>query len=344
MYFIGIDHHKQASVMTIVDKDGQELKNGRVLNLRERVKRFLEGYHPFTAVLEAGRSSYVMADLLRELGGEVKMANALQVKAIAHARIKTDKRDSRMLAELLRGNLIPEIYQRGERNRRAQRVMRLRAHWVAKQTEVKNKIRALLAHQREEIQLEVEKREERLFSGKGVEFLKTLPLEDPDKMVLDDLIQGYEEAQAHIQKTDGLVGHLYGEIEEAARIDTVPGFATTLSVLVAVEIADIKRFPTVGDLHSYAGLIPSTYASGERMHHGRITKQGSAWLRWAAVEAVYPAIKKDLGLRVLFHRLAKRKGPNVAKVAVARRLLTIIYRVLTEKREYIPDKMTRSAA
>jgi transposase len=222
--------------------------------------------------------------------------------------------------------------------------MRLRAHWVAKQTEVKNKIRALLAHQREEIQLEVEKREERLFSGKGVEFLKTLPLEEPDKMVLDDLIQGCEEAQAHIQKTDGLVRDLYGEIEEAARIDTVPGFATTLSVLVAVEIADIKRFPTVGDLHSYAGLIPSTYASGERMHHGRITKQGSAWLRWAAVEAVYPAIKKDLGLRVLFHRLAKRKGPNVAKVAVARRLLTIIYRVLTEKREYIPDKMTRSAA
>ena len=344
MYFIGIDHHKQASVMTIVDEAGRELKHGRMLNLRDNVKRFLEGYHPFTAVLEAGRSSYVMADLLRELGGEVKMANALQVKAIAHARIKTDKRDSRMLAELLRGNLIPEIYQRGERNRRAQRVMRLRAHWVAKQTEVKNKIRALLAHQREEIQLEVEKREERLFSGKGVEFLKTLPLEDPDKMVLDDLIQGYEEAQAHIQKTDGLVGHLYGEIEEAARIDTVPGFATTLSVLVAVEIADIKRFPTVGDLHSYAGLIPSTYASGERMHHGRITKQGSAWLRWAAVEAVYPAIKKDLGLRVLFHRLAKRKGPNVAKVAVARRLLTIIYRVLTEKREYIPDKMTRSAA
>ena len=344
MYFIGVDHHKQASVMTILDEDGQELKNGRVINLREKVKRFLEGYHPFTAVLEAGRSSYVMANLLRELGGEVKMANAYQVKAIAHARIKTDKRDSRTLAHLLRADLIPEVYQRGEWNRRAQRVMRLRAYWVAKQTEVKNKIRALLAQQKEEIQLEVGKREEGLFSGKGVEFLTKLPLEDPDKMVLDDLIQGYEEAQAHIQRTDGLVRVLYGEIEEAARIDTVPGFAATLSVLVAVEIADVKRFPTVGDLHSFAGLIPSTYASGERTHHGRITKQGSAWLRWAALEAAYPAIKKDLSLRVLYNRLAKRKGANVAKIAVARRLLTIIYRVLTEKREYFPDKMKISAA
>lgn len=341
MYFIGVDHHKQVSVMTVLDEDGRELKNGRVFNLREKVERFLEGYRPFTAVIEAGRSSYVMADLLRELGGEVKMANALQVKAIAHARIKTDKRDSRTLAQLLRADLIPEVYQRGTRNRR---VMRMRAYWVVKQTEVKNKIRALLAQQKEEIRLEEEKRKDGLFSLRGIEFLTNLPLEDPDKMVMEDLIQGYLEVQAHLKRSNGLARMLYGEIEEAARIDTVPGFGMTLSVLVAVEIADVKRFPTVADLHSYAGVIPSTYASGERTYHGRITKQGSAWLRWAAVEAVYPAIKKDLGLRVLYSRLAKRKGANVAKIAVARRLLTIIYRLLTEKREYISDMMKSSAA
>ena len=95
MYFIGVDHHKQVSVMTVLDEAGEERKQGRVPNLRRYVERFLEGFRPFTAVLEAGRSSYVMADLLRELGGEVKIANAIQVKAIAHARIKTDKRDSR---------------------------------------------------------------------------------------------------------------------------------------------------------------------------------------------------------------------------------------------------------
>jgi len=343
MYFIGVDHHKQVSVMTVLDEDGQERKNGRVPNLRRYVERFLEDCRPFTAVLEAGRSSYVMADLLRELGGEVKIANALQVKAIAHARIKTDKRDSRTLAHLLRADLIPEIYQRGEWNRRAQRVMRMRAYWVRKQTEVKNKIRALLAQQREEVRLEVEKRESGLFSLKGLEFLAKLLLEAREKEVLDDLLQGYHEMQGHIKKSDGLVRALYGEIEEASRIDTVPGFAATLSVLVAVEIADVRRFSRAAELHSYAGVIPSTYSSGERSYHGHITKQGNVWLRWAALEAVYPAIKKDLGLRVLYSRLARRKGANVAKVAVARRLLTIIYRVLTEKRDYIPD-MKQSAA
>jgi transposase len=315
-----------------------------VPNLRVYVERFLQGCRPFIAVLEAGRSSYVMADLLRELGGEVKIANALQVKAIAHARIKTDKRDSRTLAHLLRADLIPEIYQRGEWNRRAQRVIRMRAYWVSKQTEVKNKIRALLAQQREDVRLEVEKRESSLFSLKGQEFMSDLSLEGRDKEVLEDLLQGYQEAQAHIKKSDGLVRTLYGEMEEASRIDTVPGFATTLSVLMAVEIADIKRFPRAADLHSYAGVIPSTHSSGERTYHGHITKQGSSWLRWAALEAVYPAIKADLVLRTLYNRLARRKGPNVAKIAVARRLLTIIYRILTEKRDYFPDAMKQSAA
>lgn len=343
MYFIGVDHHKQASQLTVLSEDGRELKTGRVLNLRRVLERFLQGCHPFTAVLEAGRSSSVMADLLRELGGEVKMANALQVKAIAQARIKTDKRDSRTLAHLLRAELIPEIYQRGEANRQAQRVLRARAYWVSKQTEIKNKIRALLAQQTEEIRQEVDKRRDGLFSGRGLECLRRLPVEGPDKMVLDDLVQGYQETQGHIQTSDGWVGKLYGELEEAARIDTIPGFATTLSVLAVVEIADVKRFSSPAHLHSYAGVIPSTYASGERTYHGRITKQGSAWLRWAALEAVYPAIKKDLALRVLYNRLAKRKGPNAAKIAVARRLLTIIYRILTEKRTYLPD-MNRSAA
>ncbi len=344
MYFIGVDHHKQWSVMTILDEAGREQKSGRVENRREAVGGFLEGYRPFAAVLEAGYSSYVMADLLRELGGEVKMANAAEVKAIAHARIKTDKRDSRTLARLLRSGDIPEVSQRTATNRRAQRVMRLRAFRVAKLTELKNKIRALLAQQGEEIRLGLERRGERLFSGQGLEWLRGLVLPDPDQLILNDHLESYQEGQGHLRKTDGVVKRLYEEMEEARRIDTVPGFATTLAVLVAVEIADIKRFATAAHLHSYAGLIPTTHASGTRVFHGRITKAGNAWLRWAAVEAVAPATRASLELRALYNRLARRKGPNVAKVAVARRLLTIIYRMLQEKRDYIREMKIPSAA
>ena len=344
MYFIGVDHHKQWSVMTVLDEAGREMKSGRVDNRREAVRRFIDGCEPFTAVIEAGYSSYVMADLLKEIGGGVKIANPAEVKAIAHARIKTDKRDSRTLARLLRSGDIPEVTQRTAANRGAQRVMRLRAFRVAKRTELKNKIRALLAQQREEIRLEVERREEGMFSGKGLEFLDSLTLPQPDQMILDDLLGSYRESQEHLRKTDGIVEKLYEELEEAQRIDTVPGFATTLSVLVAVEIGDIDRFDSTSHLHSYAGVIPTTHASGGRTYHGHITKAGNVWLRWAALEAVIPATRASLEIRGLYSRLARRKGPNVAKVAVARRLLTIIYRLLKEKRSYIQKMTTSSAA
>ena len=335
MYFIGVDHHKQWSVMSVVDEPGREVRFGRVDNRREAVRSFLEGLEPFQAVIEAGYSSYVMADLLRELGGEVKMANPGELKAIAHARIKTDKRDARTLARLLRSGDIPEVTQRSSENRRAQRVLRLRAFRVEKRTELKNKIRALLAQQREEIRMEIERREEGLFSEKGLDFLGRLELPQPDQMILEDYLESYREGQEHLRKTDGIVERLYEELAEARRIDTVPGFATTLSVLVAVEIGDINRFESAAHLHSYAGVIPTTHASGGRTYHGHITKAGNAWLHWATLEAVFPATKASLELRGLYHRLARRKGPNVAKVAVARRLLTIIYRVLKEKRSFI---------
>jgi len=105
-----------------------------------------------------------------------------------------------------------------------------------------------------------------------------------------------------------------------------------------VEIADIGRFENVGKLHAYAGVIPSTHSSGERSYHGRIIKEGNRWLRWAVVEAVWPAIRADFDIRCYYERLKKRKCSNSAKVATARRLLTIIYRMLKENRAYIPYK------
>jgi len=330
--------------MSVWGEDGPEIKFDRVDNRRESIRRFLEGFEPFQAAIEAGYSSYVMADLLRELGGEVKMANPKGLKAIATARIKTDKRDARTLAKYLRNGEIPEVWQRREENRRAQRVMRLRSFRVAKRTELKNKIRALLAQQKEEIRLELERREEGLFSGKGLEFLRGLVLPQPDQMILEDYLEGYGESEAHVRKTNGIVEKLYEELEEARRIDTVPGFATTLSVLVAVEIGDIGRFESAAHLQAYAGVIPSTHSSGGRTHHGSITKEGNPWLRWAVLEAVFPATQTSLEIRGLYNRLARRKNPNIAKVAVARRLLAIIYRVLKEKREYIKDMTTSSEA
>ena len=150
MYYMGIDHHKQYSHITVLSEKGEVIKAEKVWNIGREVKEFLSGLDDESAgVVEAGRSSYTMVDLMESLGVKMKIAHAEQVKAIAKAKIKTDNRDSWMLAHLLRMNLIPEVYRRSEENRGVQRVLRHRVSYVRMRTQVKNRIYSLLAQQGE---------------------------------------------------------------------------------------------------------------------------------------------------------------------------------------------------
>lgn len=337
MNYAGIDHHRQYSHITLLDEKGENLKSGRVLNLRSELESFLLGIEEVKAVVEAGRSSYTMVDVLEEMGIETTVAHPKDVQAIARAKIKTDERDSYKLAHLLRTGYIPEVYKRSRENRASQRVLRQRAFYVGKQTAVKNRLRALLAQQGEEIRLEVA-RVENLFTVKGMKVLTGLVLPERDAKMVEALLQTYRHLQDRIRETNALVDELYEKMPSARLIQSVPGFGVFLSVLVAVEIEDIRRFEDVSKLHAYAGVIPSIHSSGGRSWHGKIIKEGNRWLRWAVVEAVWPALRADFEIRCFYERMKRRKGANSAKVATARRLLTIIYRMLKESRPYIAYK------
>lgn len=345
MYYMGIDHHKQYSHITVMDKQGSIIKADRVLNKRRAIENFLFDLRngQLEAVIESGRSTYTMVDLLEDLGVEVKIAHPLQVKAIAQAKIKTDKRDSKILAHLLRSDLIPEVWRRSSSNREAQRVLRHRMSYVKMQTRIKNQIRALLSKQKEEIQGLIDGRSA-LFSNTGLESLRKLKLPGKDKDMLESLIRTFEHIRAEIKHSDALVKDLYSENHKAQLIITIPGFGIFLSVLVTTEIADITRFSSDSKLHSYAGLIPSIHDTGEKSYHGRLVHQGNKHLRWAVVEAVWPAVKADCGISMMYQRISRKKGANPAKIAVARRLLTIIYRMLKEEREYEFNKVSNSVA
>jgi transposase len=124
MNYVGIDHHRQYWHMTMMDEQGNIVRSRKVSNLGSEVKEFLEGVKDCCAVIEAGRSSYTLVDLLDELGVKVRMAHPKEVKSIAEAKVKTDKRDSQMLAHLLRTDLVPEVYQRSKENRGIQKILR----------------------------------------------------------------------------------------------------------------------------------------------------------------------------------------------------------------------------
>ena len=337
MNYMGIDHHMQYSHITLLDEKGEKLKSGRVTNLRSELENFLSGIEEVKAVVEAGRSSYTMVDVLDSMGIDVTIAHPKEVKAIAKAKIKTDKRDSKILAHLLRTDLIPEVYKRSRENRSYQRTLRQRVFYVGSMTRVKNRIKALLSQQSEDIRGEIS-RVKNIFGREGLAVLKGLDLPEGEKKLINALLITFRHMEERIKESSALVEELYEKLPFARLIHTVPGFGKFLSVLVAVEVADVNRFENSGKFHSYAGVIPSTHSSGGRTYHGKIVKEGNRGLRWAAVEAVWPAIRADFDLRCFYERLKKRKGANSAKVATARRLLTIIYRMLKENRPYIPYK------
>jgi len=130
------------------------------------------------------------------------------------------------------------------------------------------------------------------------------------------------------------VQQLAEEDRDAMILMTIPGVGYYSALLIKSEIGDVRRFPSAKQLCSYAGLVPSTYASGNACYHGHITKQGSRWLRWILIEAAIHAVKRPGVLRRFYFKVERKKGGQIAKVATARKLLEWIYHILRDGRTY----------
>lgn len=320
-----------------MDKRGRLIKEAKIPSSKEAVQAFIKtslngNADQTAAVLEAGRNWQIMYDLLDEELKEVKLAHPYKVKAIADAKIKTDKIDSKILAHLLRANLIPEAYAPSKDTRKAKDILRQRMFFVRTRTKVKNRIFMILDRHPE---IKDRPKVVDIFGKAGSLWLKNLKLSQPDDKLLKESLELLDNLNQRIIKTNYLVDELYKSHPYVKRLITIPGIGKFFSVLIAYEVDDIKRFATEKKFASYIGIIPSTYASGSRITHGKITKQGNRYLRWALIEAIWPAINKDNYLRAYYERIRKNKGSNQAKVATARRLATIIYRVLSEDRAYL---------
>jgi transposase len=340
--YVGVDYHRKYSYLTAMNETGKIMKEGVVDNNREAVAAFLSNANcngNTSAVLEATRNWTVMHDWLEELVDEVHLAHPLKVKAIAEAKIKTDKIDARVLAHLLRTDLLPEAYVASPEARDVRGVLRQRMFLVRLRTMVKNRMFGMLDRYPE---LSKERPTQEVFSVEGVAWLKQIALKDVDRRLMDEDLGLLQELNQHLATSEALVEQLAEGDERVKLLKTIPGFGKFFSVLVAYEVDAIERFAHEKKFFSYMGLVPSTYSSGGRTFHGRLTKQGNKYLRWAMVEAVWPAIRGDAELRAYYEGIKARKGANPAKIATGRRLATIVYRVLTQKRPYEVRKILGS--
>jgi len=340
MKYMGIDYHKQYFVATIMDEKGKVIKKERVSTDRNSIRSYFKkagSVGEIKAVLEACYGWEYFYDEVDELVDELIMAHPLETRLIAEARIKTDSIDSETLAHLLRADLIPRAYAPSAETRDQKNLLRYRSSLTAMKVRIKNMIHALLT--RNHI-------EDRDFLGlsdkfvkRGIAYMRTVELKGNDTAILHNYLDLLEETEEKIKSAESRIRVVCRRDEICRLLDSIPGIGYILAVTIRYEIDDIERFVSSGKLCSYAGLVPSTYSSGNRTYQGKITKQGNKWLRWAMIEAAQRAPLSDMYLKAFYTRVCK-KGKKIARVAVARKLLEIIYRIWTERREYYRKPVT----
>jgi transposase len=318
--WVGIDLHRHRSHVAVIDEQGELTLSRRLVNDRETFLELLGDSAGETHVaLEATYGWEWLAELLEEAGYDLHLAHPLRTRAIAAARVKTDAIDAKTLAHLLRTGFLPEAYVAPRELRDLRELLRHRATLTRMRSAVKNRVHAILAKHG------IARERSDLFGKGGREFLAGLELRDAPRRRLDSLMSLICDFDREIETTTH-------EIEERAKADDrvdvlcqIRGVGRYTAMLIIAEVGDINRFPTARHLCSWAGLAPSVRSSDGKARLGHITRQGSPALRWALVEAAQKITTGSGPLRDKFERIAKRRGRKIAKVAIAREILTLSY-------------------
>ena len=336
MPFAGVDAHKRYSRVVVKDEAGSVLCRASLQNDVGSFQSFFGAIGgPTRAVLEAGRDWGVIYDLLEGIGVEPVLANPLKTRAIAEARIKTDTVDATILADLLRADLIPVVHVPPREVRAQKNLLRQRLWLVELRTRIKNRVHNILDRNHAGPPPVAD-----LFGKAGRRFMDQLCLPAPDDRLLKAHLELLDLLQSQIAKSEEWIDEALGERPEVATMRTLPGFGKVLAAVVALEIDDVHRFSHPGKLCAYAGLVPTTYASGGKVRHGRLLPGCNRWLRWAFVEAAWVAQRHSAYCHAYFERIKRRKGANCAISALARRLCEIAWHCLTGSRPYEERKMT----
>lgn len=330
MPFAALDLHRSVVEACILDDAGAVALRDRFAATREALLGFAQSrlsklHH---LVIEATTNTWAVAALLEPFVARLVVSNPLRTKAIASAKIKTDKVDARVLAELLRCDYLPEVWQPDAATRQLRAATTERACLTSDRTRIKNRIHAIL-HQR---LIPVAAGD--LFSAKNLAWLEKLPLDDFGRSALNRQLRLLANTETELADvTNSLAANAYND-PRVKLLMTLPGCDFNVAQALLAALGDPSRFPSGDEAASYIGLTPSTYQSANKCYHGHITKQGRAHARWMMVEAAQFLDRHPGPIGVFFRRIAKRKDRNVAVVAAAHKLVTIAWHMLKNNEPY----------
>jgi transposase len=330
--YIALDIHKKYCVIGAVDREG------RVVLHAVRVEHAdLEGWLKKNllptdqVVIESTTNAWHVYDLLAPLVERVVVANPAKVKQIANARVKTDVRDTFILARLLAANLVPDVWVPPAHVRELRQLLSQRRQLVETHTQILNRMHSV-AH-RHHLKHERGKR----FNAKNTAWQKDKQLSKLEQFQLELEMENraYIEKQiSRIGKEVAKMSHQKPWAESMTYLMQLPGFGVITGMTVLAAIGEIQRFGSAKHLASYSGLTGGLDQSGTHLVQKGITKEGRKELRWALVEAAQRAVKSDPRWKRKFQEMEKRMHRNQAIVAVARQLLELIWYVLTRRQPY----------
>ena len=342
MLYAGLDLSRKRLDVHILDEDGQTVEVTAVspdaAGLRRLAAHVLHFGHEVYGAIESMTGARFVHDTLERYGWDVAIADAAKVKGIAPLAAKTDRIDARVLAELARRELVPEIWLPDPTVRAERERARFRLHLVHHRTALKNRIHATLMTFGHPVPVAG------LFGVGGRELLARLALPEPWTGTLATSLRMVDELGAEIDACEADLRRLGADHPSIPLLLTVPGIGPILAYTIASEIGDIGRFSSPKKLTGYTGLCPLVRQSGNRDVRGPLAKNGPKYLRWALIEAATHAAR-DAHYRDRYERtkrrLGRQRGAKVARIDIARKLAEAIWHVLTKNEPFAPAGPTK---
>jgi len=345
MLYVGIDQHRKQLTVCVRSEEGDVILGRQVSTEWGRARAFLKdlgqraGSEGFVVILEVCGFNDWLLKLLEEYG----CRETILIQPEKRSKKKTDRRDANALCEILwvnRQRLLAGKKVQGvrriqlpcEEDAEARQVTELRKRLGQLCTRTINRIKHLLRKHN----LEQECPTKGLDTIRGRKWLATLALGVMDRLEMDLLLEQWELWRKQIETLDGQIRQRQRKSDRAAVIATIPGCAAYSSLALASRIGAIDRFPRPASLANYWGLTPGCRNSGEATDRlGSITKQGSAMARFILGQLVLHVLRRDATMKGWYQRIKKRRGSKIARVAVMRRLATIIWQMVKNHEPYL---------
>jgi transposase len=330
MRFFGLDVHRDFCEVAICE-EGKVRSVGRIDATPPRIEAFANSLAPDDQVaLEATSNAAAITRLLEPRAARVVVATRKDVEAISGARAKTDRIDARTLARLLATGFLEGCWVPDEATRALRRRLSRRAQLVRQRTRSKNEVHAALMRNLKDKPPMTD-----AFGKAGRGWLAEQELPADERQTVEGCLRQIDFLEEEIKLLNrGIAEHVVGS-PQALRLMTVPGVDQMTAATFIATVGDIRRFESPRKLVGYLGLDPKVRQSGsEPARHGRISKRGATETRHMLVEAAFTTVNTPGPMRAFYHRVRSRRGPQVAIVAVARKLSVLFWHLLTREEDY----------